>query len=289
MKRQFHSSPRVRTQYLRALAKLSERLNETWNQVFPPDALWPHETCEAFFEPFAQLGVALYDAYAQELLNSTPSQEHYIQALNFDLKTLVCNQICPNPEKPIRTLQDALDADARGEPSDEWTNHMTEAWRLFEHPRHSTANNKVCHEFIDIYDHLPELWKRLFERTHSAISRRVPHWMAAHAERELALVAAARSVSPDPGSPNPTPQLINRKRGRPQTISDERKAAASALKARGGTNRDAAAVIYEKKYPTPQETKNVSAILRNYRRKAESPLSSVHSGKPSPNPRKNRG
>lgn len=193
---QLHSSPRVHAQYLKALAKLSEQLNETWKQVFPPDARWPRETCEAFFAPFDQFAVALYDAYAQELLNSTPSREHYLQALNFDLKTLVCNQIYPYREKPIGTLQDALDADARGELADEWTVRMGEAWRQFEHPRHSAAHDRVCREFIDVYGHRPDLWSRLIDRIHTAISRRVVHWLAVHAERVAALAEAATILSP---------------------------------------------------------------------------------------------
>ena len=35
---------------------------------------------------------------------------------------------------------------------------MEEAWRLFEHPRHSAADDKVHREFIDVYGHMPELW-----------------------------------------------------------------------------------------------------------------------------------
>ena len=48
------------------------------------------------------------------------------------------------------------------------------------------------------------------------------------------------------------------KRGRPQTIPDELKAAAAALKASGGSNREAAAKLYSTKYPTSQQVKNVS-------------------------------
>ena len=58
-----------------------------------------------------------------------------------------------------------------------------------------------------------------------------------------------------------------RERGRPQQIPDERKAAAAAKKASGGTNRDAAMAIYNTRRPTPQQVKNVSATLKNYERK----------------------
>jgi hypothetical protein len=60
-----------------------------------------------------------------------------------------------------------------------------------------------------------------------------------------------------------------RKRGRPQKIPDERKAKAAELKAAGGTNKQAAAEIYNTKYPTDQQKKNVPAILRYHQRKSE--------------------
>jgi hypothetical protein len=181
---QFQSSRRVRAKYTKALVQLSEQLNETWERVFPPEARFPRETCRGFFEPFAQFGVALYDAYAEELLDSNPSQEQYLQALNFDLKTLVCNQIYPYRENSIRTLQDAMDADARGELPGEWTVRMGETWRLFEHPRHSVSHDQVCRELIDVYGYEPALWGSLIDRIHQAISRRAIHWLSAHAERE---------------------------------------------------------------------------------------------------------
>ncbi|MGI8989559.1 MAG: hypothetical protein ACR2I2_08245 [Bryobacteraceae bacterium] len=184
---QFQSSRRVGAKYMKALVKLSEQLNETWKRVLPPEARFPRETCEGFFEPFAQFGVALYDAYAEELLDSNPSQEQYLQALNFDLKTLVCNRIYPYQENPIRTVQDARDADARGELPDEWTVRMGEAWRLFEHPRHSATYERVSREFIDVYGYMPELWGRLIDRIHNAISRRTIHWLSVHVERAAAL------------------------------------------------------------------------------------------------------
>lgn len=56
-------------------------------------------------------------------------------------------------------------------------------------------------------------------------------------------------------------------RGRPQTLSDEKKTEAARLKASGGTNKEAAAVIYGTKYPTSQQTKNVPAILKHHQRK----------------------
>jgi hypothetical protein len=60
------------------------------------------------------------------------------------------------------------------------------------------------------------------------------------------------------------PEAVKGKRGRPQTIPDERKDLAAALKAAGGTNRKAAAIIYDTKYPTDQQVKNVTSTLRNH-------------------------
>jgi hypothetical protein len=86
-----------------------------------------------------------------------------------------------------------------------------------------------------------------------------------------------------------TSQVVKKKRGRPQTITDEKKAAALQLKKSGGTNKQVAALLYGTKYPTPQQTKNVSAILRHYTRKSKQSSSPVKPRKASPPPRKTRG
>jgi hypothetical protein len=54
-----------------------------------------------------------------------------------------------------------------------------------------------------------------------------------------------------------------KKRGRPQKISNEQKR--KALKVPGGKER--AKILYETLYPTAQQIKNVSTILRHYSRK----------------------
>lgn len=59
------------------------------------------------------------------------------------------------------------------------------------------------------------------------------------------------------------PSRPQRKRGRPTEIPDERKQ--RALAARGGKAR--AQILYATKYPSPQQVKNVSSILKHYRRK----------------------
>jgi hypothetical protein len=56
------------------------------------------------------------------------------------------------------------------------------------------------------------------------------------------------------------------KRGRPSTISDELKEGALAVK--GGKAR--AQILYQTRYPTPQQIKNVPSILKHFRRKSQS-------------------
>jgi hypothetical protein len=79
---------------------------------------------------------------------------------------------------------------------------------------------------------------------------------------------AEREVERTPGGPESPPETVTEKRrGRPQTIPDERKAAGRKSMLDGGSNLDAAKLIYNKQYPTPQEVKNVPSILRNYQQK----------------------
>jgi hypothetical protein len=194
---QLHSSPHVRTQYLIALAALSDELNATWKRIWPADERWPRGTCEEFFEPFVKFGVALYNAYAQECLQSSPmpSLENYLHSLNFDLKTRVCTEIAPYRANRVRTLQDAIEADKRGEMPDEWTLRMGESWRMFDHPRHREVQVQaaVRREFLDPYDdELSGTRSRLVDRIHKAISLRVLHWLAAHAK-----IAEQAAAQPD--------------------------------------------------------------------------------------------
>lgn len=80
-----------------------------------------------------------------------------------------------------------------------------------------------------------------------------------------------------------------RKRGRPQTISDAKKAEAAGLKASGGTNKQAAAVLYDTKYPSDQQRKNVPAILRHHQQKSKQSDSPINTRRPSPKPGKTKG
>ena len=58
-----------------------------------------------------------------------------------------------------------------------------------------------------------------------------------------------------------------KRRGRPQTISDEKKKAALELKESGGTNAGAAALLYDTKFPDNRQKRNVPSILKNYKKK----------------------
>ena len=89
------------------------------------------------------------------------------------------------------------------------------------------------------------------------------------------------------GTTKPTAQPNHKKRGRPQTLSNERKTEAAKLKASGGTNKQVAAVIYGTKYPTAQQVKNVTAILK-YHLSKQSGSTSLHR-KTSPKRPKSKG
>ncbi len=79
------------------------------------------------------------------------------------------------------------------------------------------------------------------------------------------------------------------KRGRPQVITDEKKAKACNLKESGGTNKEAAAVLYDTKHPSDQQKKNVSTILRHYRQKLKQSDSAAKRTEASPRPNKTKG
>ena len=88
-----------------------------------------------------------------------------------------------------------------------------------------------------------------------------------------------------PAQPASSGRAEPRKRGRPQTIPNERKAAALNCKDGGGTNRDAAQIMYDTKYPSSQQVKNVSTLLRLYRAR----VPKVHPPSPSQKTNKIRG
>lgn len=116
----------------------------------------------------------------------------------------------------------------------------------------------------------------------------------AHRERHdapelLQPSSGAKHEDSEDESDSSAPNAVKKKRGRPQLIPDERKIAAAELKAAGGTNREAAVLIYGKKYPSPQETKNVSTILKHYLKKSGPPGSSANSSRSAAKPRKNKG
>ncbi|MEO8592307.1 MAG: hypothetical protein ABI759_03210 [Candidatus Solibacter sp.] len=136
---------------------------------------------------------------------------------------------------------------------------------------------------------LPELNRRLLKALHNA---RAGAWKSIRALAEApvgSVEAGARAPEVPPGQTNqPGPggakrpsdahavsANLPRKRGRPQTISDDLKSEALSVRANRanradkGTLRVAAQVLYQREYPTPQQVKSASTILRIFRRKLQ--------------------
>ena len=68
-----------------------------------------------------------------------------------------------------------------------------------------------------------------------------------------------------------TVPAVPRKRGRPAKIDAAKKEAALAARERGETWRDVARHLYDNKYPTRQQMKNASNILKQYKRNRTPP------------------
>jgi len=119
------------------------------------------------------------------------------------------------------------------------------------------------------------------------LESRIAHWRAVERTRaaasdqsqlERAGGKAPLAIETEAAKPQPatvSPQIVGKKKlGRPQTIPDQKKAEALKRKDGGRSNRDAAVIIYSTNYPTQQQVRNVSTILRIYRaktKKAHSP------------------
>jgi hypothetical protein len=71
-----------------------------------------------------------------------------------------------------------------------------------------------------------------------------------------------------------TVQASPRKRGRPPKIEVAGKEAALAARERGETWREVARLLYDNKHPTPQQMKNASNILKQYKRTRTPPNNS---------------
>jgi hypothetical protein len=90
-------------------------------------------------------------------------------------------------------------------------------------------------------------------------------------ERLLARMLDALEIGPDffgfcPSCAARNVTATKRPRGRPQVIPDERKAVALKAKGNGATNKAVASILYEIARPTRQQSKNVTAILKHYRK-----------------------
>jgi len=106
-------------------------------------------------------------------------------------------------------------------------------------------------ESSDLWKRLPQLdWKRFF---------------AAYREFPMSeMIASIATYLSEPAPEGPPKQA--KKRGAPIKISNRLKEAALAAKEKGGTNRDAARILYHTGEPTPQQVRNVPSTLRHYRR-----------------------
>ncbi|MBZ5583374.1 MAG: hypothetical protein LAQ30_14425 [Acidobacteriia bacterium] len=102
------------------------------------------------------------------------------------------------------------------------------------------------------------------------IRGRIENWRAEELTRgvESGLPKPNQTGATEPGGGGPTrteggPVV---RRGRPEKIPKASKQKALEVKNDGGTNRDAARALYNTSYPTHQQVKNVSSMLRNYKR-----------------------
>jgi hypothetical protein len=84
-------------------------------------------------------------------------------------------------------------------------------------------------------------------------------------------LAALDNLAESVNAAGSDPVETSRKRGRPIQIDVETKEAALAVKARGGKGTEIARILYKTKYPTVQQVKNVSNILKNYLKVRVSP------------------
>ncbi len=133
---------------------------------------------------------------------------------------------------------------------DQWLFNYAQGWLELA--------RKTSPILVHVESLLNELRLRLMER--------MGYWKAEGrryvAEQKAAVETASVQPSPATGAKNSGD--LRKQRGRPQTIPDEKKAAAASLKASGGTNNQVAQVLYSTKRPTPQQVKNVSSHLRAY-------------------------
>ena len=83
--------------------------------------------------------------------------------------------------------------------------------------------------------------------------------------------SAKRDEQFDNGGRTNCPAESKRKRGRPVKIPATTKDAALGVLKAGGSYKDAAAKLYDTKYPTSQQVKNVSSILRHYKKTSSGP------------------
>jgi hypothetical protein len=269
-----------------AVAVLLADLARYWETVSSFEALKQHEAIELvpFFERYVG---RRYDAYAEELLPHHPDVGEYTMHLAMNVTDSLINEIRPKsgfmPKFPLsgewtellRILKDRPEGESLDltEPDGNWEVFVQRSFgrqvakARIAIKRWDAANLTLdrlwalFHLKFRFYLRLFPNWYSFDLRLRAHLSHRLEYWVARAYAAQLDKSADPRLQPDDPG--------VRRKRGRPQTITDEKKSAAAKLKAAGGTNREAAVVLYDTKFPTAQQKKNVPAILRHHQEKSK--------------------
>jgi hypothetical protein len=165
-----------------------------------------------------------------------------IAGLSYDLAVLQANYVI---DRGLRG-EDAMRA-FRDE-SAELLEEVTSSWRA--------SCERLAVTFEDDTEEVKDL-AQPFHRVRDDLRRLLPE-----------LPAASRS-EPRAEAESCVPARVaeGKKRGRPQTIPDDRKAAALEIKLAGGSNKDAAKKLYNTTYPSSTQVKSTSTILREYQKK----------------------
>lgn len=288
------AQPKLELGIFMAGETLQEELLACWSRYFPPQirggrAFEP----DMFFQAFYSYGTAIYDAYATALLACKDYRE-FSNILNAGLKTSVCDRIAPLGGEgdwqrfllaTWRFFDHPRHAELHGsavDVVDAFRDVARPYWRGLVDSLHKSISRRTRHWLIEwqklhLATERDEQTRADFATEHSGSettngSTCVECAIGATIEGENRFDTAVEATTTHPqkrgkiadgeGIETRPP----RKRGRPTEISDERKL--QALGASGGKAR--AKILYDVKYPTPQQIKNVPAILRHFgRKKAE--------------------
>jgi hypothetical protein len=147
--------------------------------------------------------------------------------------------------------------------------HYGEVSRVLRHVRPLSADQ--------VADRVIQLYRRHSDEVSGVIDGAIRDHASDIREGKLPTTCAIALAIPKTYKKAPAAEKreppVPRKRGRPAEIDSAIKDAALAVKARGGTGRDIARVLYGKHYPSSQQVKNAPNILKHY----------LKSARPSPN------